>query len=116
MAEHKLTLPVPPSANKYWRVYKNRIVTTDEARVYKQEIQLLFRELLPIAGNVAVNFTVYRPAKRGDLDNYNKIMLDALQGLVYSNDNQITEIHSFRRDDHNNPRVELLVYEAEGFE
>jgi len=36
-------------------------------------------------------------------------MFDALQGLAYVNDNQIVEIHSFREDDRDNPRIEFLV-------
>jgi crossover junction endodeoxyribonuclease RusA len=111
MSQHIFTLPVPPSANRYWRVYRNRIVVTDEARAYKDEIRLLLRQVAPLKKLVSVNFTVFRPAMRGDLDNYNKVMFDALQGLAYVNDNQIIEIHSFREDDKQNPRVEFLVYE-----
>ncbi len=109
--EHTFTLPVPPSANRYWRVWNNRIVVTDEARAYKQELAYRLNNCTPIVGDVCINFTVFRPAKRGDLDNYNKIMLDALQGIAYANDNQIVEIHSFREDDKDNPRVELYIYE-----
>jgi len=109
MSEHVLTLPVPPSANRYWRIYNNRIVVTDEARAYKDHIRLLLRQRVPLLGNVSVNFTVFRPSRRGDLDNYNKVMFDALQGLAYVNDNQIVEIHSYREDDKNNPRVEILI-------
>ena len=114
--EYTFTLPVPPSANRYWRVWNNRIVVTDEARAYKDEIALLLRSCIPLEGDVSVNFTVFRPAHRGDLDNYNKIMFDALQGLVYYNDNQIVEIHSYRKDDKVNPRVEILISRPEGFE
>lgn len=111
MTEHIFTLPVPPSANRYWRVYRNRIIVTDEAREYKDAIRLLLRNTIPIKNLVTVNFTVFRPSMRGDLDNYNKVMFDALQGLAYVNDNQIVEIHSYREDDKYNPRVEFLVHD-----
>jgi crossover junction endodeoxyribonuclease RusA len=114
--EYTFTLPVPPSANRYWRVWNNRIVVTDEARAYKDEISLLLRSCIPLEGDVSVNFTVFRPRMKGDLDNYNKIMFDALQGLCYYNDNQIVEIHSYRKDDKVNPRVEILISRPEGFE
>jgi len=113
---HEYTLPVPPSANRYWRIYRNRMVVTEEARAYKEEVALLLRGAVPLGGNVSVNLSVFRPAKRGDLDNYNKVLFDALQGFAYSNDSQITEIHSFRKDDKDNPRVEFMVYEADGYE
>jgi crossover junction endodeoxyribonuclease RusA len=110
--ECNFTLPVPPSANRYWRIWRNRIVVTDEARSYKQEIRYTLAGHRPFDGDVVVNFTVFRPRKKGDLDNYAKIMLDALQSIAYHNDSQIVEIHSFREDDKDNPRVEILIYEA----
>ena len=113
MAEYAFTLPLPPSANRYWRVFSNRIVVTDEARNYKQSIYYQLREYTPLRQDVGVNFTVFRPARRGDLDNYTKIMFDALNGLVWLDDSQVVEIHSFRADDKTNPRVEFLVYELE---
>jgi crossover junction endodeoxyribonuclease RusA len=114
--EYTFTLPVPPSANRYWRVWNNRIVVTEEARAYKDEIALLLRACIPLEGEVSVNFTVFRPRMKGDLDNYNKILFDALQGLCYYNDSQIVEIHSYRKDDKVNPRVEILISRPEGFE
>lgn len=109
MSDRIFTLPIPPSANRYWKVYRNRIVVTDEAWAYKDKINLLLRGAVPLTGNVCVNFSVFRPRRAGDLDNYNKVLLDSLQGLAYKNDNQIIEIHSFRKDDKENPRVEFMV-------
>ena len=111
--EYSFTLPVPPSANRYWRIYNNRIVVTDEAKQYKQAVYYQLRDYEPLRGDVAVNFTVFRPARRGDLDNYTKIMFDALNGLVWLDDLQVIEIHSFREDDKENPRVDFLVYEVQ---
>lgn len=115
MAEYSFTIPVPPSANDYWRVANNRIITTQEARDYKQEISLTLGNKIErvFQGEVGLDFTIFRPAKRGDLDNYFKIMLDALQGICYKNDNQIVEIQAYRDDDKDNPRVEFLVYEVD---
>jgi Holliday junction resolvase RusA-like endonuclease len=39
----------------------------------------------------------------------NKVTLDALCGVLYGDDDQIVELHSFRHDDKNNPRVEVEV-------
>ena len=112
MAEYSFTLPVPPSANRYWRIWNNRIVVTPEAKAYKQTVFYKLREYEPLRGDVGVNYTVFRPAKRGDLDNYTKIMFDALNGLVWLDDMQVVEIMSYRADDKLNPRVEILVYEV----
>ncbi len=113
--QYEFDIPVPPSANNYWRVANNRIVVTTEARNYKQQIfyQLSRKIDEPLRGDIAVNVTVFRPQKRGDLDNFLKIMLDALQGIIYLNDSQVVEIHAFRDDDKYNPHVRVLVYEVE---
>lgn len=113
MSEYKFTLPVPPSANRYWRVANNRIIVSEDAAEYKATIFRQLRDCEPLRGDVAVNFTVFRPWKRGDLDNYTKVMFDALKGLVWLDDSQVIEIHSFRDDDKINPRVEFLVYEMD---
>lgn len=50
---------------------------------------------------------VYRPQRRGDLDNTMKAILDSLSGLLYVDDKQVIEIHAKRFDDKKNPRVEI---------
>lgn len=94
-------------------VAHNRIIVTPEAASYKQQIFIRLREYEPLRGDVAVNFTVFRPTRRGDLDNYTKVMFDAMKGIIWLDDSQVVEIHSFRDDDKKNPRVEFLVYEVE---
>ena len=114
--EFSAVIPIPPSANRYWMVAHNRMVDTTEAKNYKQQLFYKLSPMIdePMRGDVCVNMTVFRPSRRGDLDNYNKVLFDALQGIVYLNDSQIVEIHTFREDDKHNPRVNLLVYEIGG--
>lgn len=106
----RLRLPVPPSANRYWRMGNNRMIVSEEAQQYKWQVKLLCGQLEPFAGNVAVKFTVYRARKSGDLDNYTKVLLDALKGLIYPDDAAVVEIHAMRDDDKGNPRVELSAW------
>jgi len=105
-----LRLPLPPSANKYWTYGKGRVFTSDEASAYKHEVKT-FTHCEMITGKVVLNLTVFRPRKSGDLDNYLKIMLDALQGILYENDNQIVEIHAYRDDKPEDPHVILTAWE-----
>jgi Holliday junction resolvase RusA-like endonuclease len=60
-------------------------------------------------GDLSLTMIVYRPAKRGDLDNYTKILADSLQGVLYENDSQIVRILAERHDDKRNPRVEVEI-------
>lgn len=111
----KLTLPVPPSANDYWRVFRGHVVVSPEARRYKAGVRL--RALTagrqrPLTGPLVVSLIVYRKAKRGDLDNFCKVLLDSLKGIAFEDDSQVVELHSRREDDASNPRVEVNVEAA----
>lgn len=104
-----LSLPIPPSANRYWRMSGHHIIVSEEAKAYKQMVRLFCGQVDRMPGDVAVSFTVYRARKSGDLDNYTKVMLDALKGTLYEDDSAVVEIHAKRADDKDNPRV---VFEA----
>jgi len=106
-----MTVPEPPSANRYWRVYRNRVVKSAEARAYRQAVRMLAKHS-PRVGPVAVTVTWYRGAKRGDLDNRLKVVLDAMEGVLYENDNQIVELHAYRIDDKGNARMDVEVEQA----
>ena len=109
-----LRLPIPPSANRYWRSANNRVYVSQEAQDYKQLVRLLCGQVDPLSGNVAVSFTVYRARKAGDLDNFVKVLIDSLRGILYPDDNVIVEIHATRKDDKENPRVMLTAWRCDG--
>lgn len=73
----QLSLPYPPSANRYWRVWKGRAVKSAEAKKYQREIATicLVERVQPFKDDVVVSLEVYRPIKRGDLDNSIKVLL-----------------------------------------
>ena len=105
------TLPLPPSANRYWRNFRGRMVVSSEAKAYKLTVAALMHEhnVEALAGPVTVEITVYRERKAGDLDNRIKIVLDAMQGIFYTDDKQITEIHAYLGDDKHDPRCIVAV-------
>lgn len=106
-----LTLPYPPSANRYWRTVGGRVLVSAEAREYKRRTgwEALARGAAPVAGPVMVTLRVYRPRRRGDLDNAIKILLDSLCGIAFEDDSQVVELHAFQYDDPERPRVEVIV-------
>jgi crossover junction endodeoxyribonuclease RusA len=110
----KLTLPYPPSANRYWRNYGGVTVLSAEARAYKGEAALLAKVAgtEEFTGPVVLIVDIYRPQRAGDLDNRLKLLLDALEVVAYRDDAQVVEIHARRFDDKKNPRVEIEVREA----
>jgi crossover junction endodeoxyribonuclease RusA len=109
----RVQLPVAPSANRYWRVWRNRAVRTKDAENYRSAVAAIIGRQSVYTGPVAVTMHWYREARRGDLNNRTKILLDALEGCVYENDRQIVEEHYYRHEDPACPRFEVTV-EARG--
>lgn len=108
-------LPFPPSSNRYWRIWRGRAVVSTEARQYKNGVRLRllsdgYRK--PLAGPVVLTASFYRPRRVGDTDNMLKVLQDALNGVAWEDDSQVTEIHAYRMDDKENPRVVVRVEEA----
>jgi Holliday junction resolvase RusA-like endonuclease len=88
-------------------------VKSPEAREYQRKVALLWRSQMgriePLKGDVSVMLSVYRPAKRGDLDNQIKVMLDALKGYAYVDDSQVVHLEATRFDDKANPRAVVTI-------
>lgn len=130
-----LTLPYPISANRYWTqfVLGKRVcqAPSAEAKAYKRAVQqaaVLARIGQPIAGRVRVAIQLFpqRPqdwAKRAakepltwdddvrciDLDNANKVLLDALKGVAIDDDRWVRELHSQRMEPDGEARVVVTI-------
>lgn len=104
-----LTLPVPPSSNRWWRKFRNRMVLSPEARAYKENVAKLAGRYLIEQGEISVSIDWYRQRRSGDLDKRQNILLDALQGVLFANDSQVVELHARRFDDPKNPRIVVTV-------
>lgn len=109
----EITLPWPPSANRYWRIFRGRAVKSADATAYKKAVAEVCDGMTECFGDVIIRLDFFRPRKSGDLDNRIKILLDAMQGTAYKDDKQIVEIHARRFDDKANPRVEVRIQERE---
>lgn len=86
-----LELPMPPSANRYWRVFRGHTTRSPEARAYIAKVKRLYTPQ-PFTGPVAVRLDVH--LCRGDLDNRIKVVLDALKGLAYVDDKQVRSLRA----------------------
>lgn len=107
----RLTLPYPPSANRYWRVVRGQTLVSAEARAYKRTVaQLcLVARIRPFTGDVMLMLDIYRPLRRGDLSNRIKVLEDALEGYAFDDDAQVVDIAARRFDDKANPRAEVVI-------
>lgn len=68
----------------------------------------------PLEGDIDVSITLFFGTKRrADLDNFNKLSLDALTGIAYLDDSQIANFTIERAYDKARPRIEVLCAHLE---
>ena len=107
-----LALEECPSANRYYRTMQGRVVLSSDGRTYKQLVAWVgakARVEVIEGGDVALWVVWARRAKRGDLDNRIKPLLDALQGVVYRDDAQVARLVVVRVEAYES-RVEPGMY------
>ena len=80
-----------------------------DAKLYKKQVSQLAGSRPLIYAELSITVHIFRPQRSGDLDNRLKVLLDSLQGVIYADDKQITELHAFRFEDKKNPRVEVEI-------
>lgn len=107
----------PKSTNNLYRAAcRGRFPTTymtPEGKAIKEQYQWEAKSqwkspILAADLSVTVRF-FFKTHRRRDLDNQNKLILDALTGIVYEDDSQIAELHLIRGYDKARPRIELTV-------
>lgn len=113
-----ITLPWPPSVNRYWRSVNGRVLIAAAGRQYRMDVELVaaiknFKRHGD--ANVVVRINAWFPDKRRrDIDNVLKAPLDALTAAqVWDDDSQIVHL-SIRRAgiDRAHPRLEIAIEEA----
>lgn len=113
-----LELPYPPSVNHYWRIFvppgrkiAPRIIISSDGRAFKEAAKRAAWSsgCTMMRGEIRIRVDVYRPARRGDLDNTLKCVLDALSGVVYEDDGSIVYLEAHRHEDKMNPRVHVTI-------
>ena len=107
----ELTLPLPPSANRYYRRVGNRTLLSADARKYRDACRLAAVAQYGgdlVEDRVRVRIDVYRDL-RGDLMNHEKQLMDALEGAVIADDKQVWDCRLVRHLDRENPRVEITL-------
>ena len=131
----RLTLPYPLSANRYWRPVKLgahiSIVPTKEAKAFRADIAARCRAQgvrEPLAGRVHVDVKLYparpqdwqrRMRQEGaawddtvrciDIDNANKVLLDALKDVAIEDDRWVRRLTAERMEPDGEARVVVTI-------
>lgn len=94
----RLSLPMPPSVNKYWRWGPSGVYLTKTAKQYRAKIQYRALELpIPRFSGPVVAVLEINPSWRAcDLDNFEKCLWDSLEHAgTLVNDSQVACVLRF---------------------
>lgn len=65
---------------------------------------------MPLQGPVSLSARFFfKTRRKGDIDNFNKLWMDSLTGIVYGDDSQIVELLLQKDYDKKNPRIEIVI-------
>ena len=86
----------------------SRLIKSEKALNYSDAFRLQCPPLAKLmTGDLRVSMRIYYATRRPDLDE--SLILDLMQGLVYENDRQVKERHTYWGLDAENPRSEIII-------
>jgi hypothetical protein len=86
----------------------SRLIKSQKALDYSEYFRQQVMPITPLmSGDIKMHITIYYASRRPDLDE--SLILDLLQGLVYKNDRQVKERHTYWGLDPENPRAEIII-------
>ena len=86
----------------------SRLIKSQKALDYSEVFRMQCPAITPLmSGDIRMHITIYYASRRPDLDE--SLILDLLQGLVYVNDRQVKERHTYWGLDPKNPRTEIII-------
>jgi hypothetical protein len=86
----------------------SRLIKSQKALDYSDTFKQQCRQLSKLmTGDLRITLCIYYASRRPDLDE--TLILDLMQGLIYENDRQVKERHTYWGLDPENPRTEILV-------
>jgi Holliday junction resolvase RusA-like endonuclease len=111
------TVPGPPVSWKRAKRGAGRSYTDPADALHREKIRAFARNAgirRPIEGRVRLDLVFYVPhdpldARVGDLDNLEKAVKDALQGIAFANDRQVCAGAKRKTQDAARPRTEVTV-------
>lgn len=109
----------PPTLNHVYRnVAVNRRITTRDGQKWVRDVQMLAQAAINQQGwqkstdeKLVAEVMIYWPTRRKrDVENVGKLLWDALEGIVYENDQWLLPRYIDFQVDKANPRVEIKFY------
>jgi len=88
---------------------------TTEGKALKEDYQWQAKSQYhgePLLNRLEIDVTLFFSRKGiKDWDNFHKLSMDALSGIVWADDEQVDDAHVHKRYDKKNPRIVIDIYE-----
>lgn len=112
-------IPWPPSINHYYHRARRSTFLSQRAKAYRKEVWVCAAKAFALWNTskvLTINIRLHAPknVRVYDVDNFNKAILDALQGVVYKNDKQITVLVVEKREACIGGKAQVTIRETEG--
>lgn|SRR3990167_1942689 len=110
--EITITLPLPPTDNHLYGQHGHIRYMTHEGKVWKEAAQWDIKRQYKgkvKKGDVIIKEMCFFLKRRRDIQGSLKLIFDAMEGIVYENDNQIVDFRVVKAEDKENPRVEIEI-------
>lgn len=94
----RISLPRPPSLNRYYRHVGNKTLISEDGRAYREWVCSHLKRTMPLQEKIRLVVEFQQTDKRRrDLDNYLKCLLDSMTHAgVYEDDSQIDDLRIYR--------------------
>lgn len=103
----------PQSTNTLYRRHGHVIYMTHEGRALKADYSRQAKaqwQRVPILTDMAITVGLFfKDKRRRDIDNWHKILLDSLTGIVWKDDSQIVDMRVTKVSGDENPRIEVEI-------
>ncbi len=81
---------------------------------YQWEAKMQYKGFKCLTGTIEISIKLYfKDKKIRDIDNYGKILLDSLTGIVWDDDKQIRKMTIEKFIDKGSPRIELEIFKID---
>lgn len=103
----------PQSTNHLYSAFGSRVYMNKKGKDLKLDYQwqanMQWRKPL-LTDDIELDVRLFFPdGRRRDWDNFHKLSMDSLTGIVWGDDSQIKKVTVEKFIDHKNPRIEIEV-------
>ena len=107
---------LPTSVNASYRSFKNHVYKSKTLKDFQKQVEVFFENnqgFEKLQGNLLIDIVFeIKGIRKRDIDNMLKSLLDALEGHLFENDNQIFQIKCRKMMNCNSNKTKIILCES----